>query len=85
MSATHFYTGATVHGELRPDIGEQTVVIEMSDGAGTTGVARQSKPGEATLVVEGWRTMKGTSIPRKIWLVRRQANAEPVWKVVSRA
>ncbi|CAH2798350.1 MAG: hypothetical protein CBARDCOR_5533 [uncultured Caballeronia sp.] len=47
VSATHFYTGATVRGELRPDIGEQTVVIEMSDGAGTMGVARQSQTGRS--------------------------------------
>lgn len=85
MSATHFYPGAIVRGELRIDVGEQPVVIEMSDGAGTTGVASQNIPGEAILVVEAWRTMKGTSIPRKTWHIRKQAGPVEVWKVMSRA
>jgi hypothetical protein len=83
---THLYPGARLTALDEPPFAAgatQDVVLEFSDGSGSTGLCRRLSDDALTLDVESYRTVAGTELPPKHWLLA-PAGERNIWRVAAK-
>lgn len=83
---THLYPGARLTALDEPPFAAgatQDVVLEFSDGAGSTGLCRRLADDALALDVAAYSTTAGTQLPAKHWLLA-PAGERNIWQVTAK-
>jgi len=80
---THSYPGCRVFIRDGSANGQEEVLAEFSDGVTVLSVLEQAGQHEIRLRIGPYRTVRGTNIKEKVWILRHNSDQE--WRVVRKA
>ncbi|MBZ6079311.1 hypothetical protein [Microvirga puerhi] len=80
---THSYPGCRVSIREGSATDQEKVLAEFSDGVTVLSVLEQVGEHDITLRIGSYRTLRGTNIKEKVWILKRSSDRE--WRVVRKA